>query len=107
MDSPELIWTHAMRTQRLQPQLAAHLGDLAQRLAQRNGCVYEYTPLPPLSYPELAREMWCHRYYLRNLCDETRFRDWPLVDQVPFLQVRRAGKLMSCSYARQPAVFEL
>lgn len=40
-----------------------------------------------MTYPELAEEMWCHRYYLRNLCDEDRFPNWPIVDHVPFLQV--------------------
>ena len=33
-------------------------------------------------------QVWCHRYYLRNLCDEERFPDWPIVDHVPFLQAR-------------------
>ncbi len=41
-----------------------------------------------VGYPELAEELWCHRYYLRNLCDTARFPDWPLVDHVPFLQAR-------------------
>lgn len=86
-DTPELIWTHAMRSQRLMPQLLQHLGDLALRLRQRNATTYDYTPLPPLVYPELSQEIWCHRYYLRNLCDETRFSNWPIVDHVPLLQV--------------------
>lgn len=30
--------------------------------------------------------MWCHRYYLRNLCDEIRFPNWPIVEHVEFLQ---------------------
>jgi hypothetical protein len=30
--------------------------------------------------------MWCHRYYLRNLCDD-RFADWPIVEHIPLLQV--------------------
>jgi hypothetical protein len=40
-------------------------------------------------------QVWCHRYYLRNLCDEERFPDWPIVDHVPFLQVRIIG-VSSC-----------
>ncbi len=39
-----------------------HLGDFPYRLAQNNHLVYEYTPLPPLAYPELASEMYCHRW---------------------------------------------
>ena len=65
-----------------------HLGNFPRKLAQNVHAVYEYTPMPPVGYPELENEIWCHRYYLRNLCDEERFPDWPIVDHVPFLQVR-------------------
>jgi hypothetical protein len=51
--------------------------------------VYEYTPPPPLAWPELADEIWCHRYYLANLCDEERFRGWPVVEHIPLLQVHK------------------
>ncbi|EPS67180.1 hypothetical protein M569_07596, partial [Genlisea aurea] len=37
-------------------------------------------------YPELKNEMWCHRYDLRNLCDEIKFPNWPIVEHVEFLQ---------------------
>lgn len=42
--------------------------------------------MPPVTYTELRDEMWCHRYYLRNLCDEIRFPNWPIVEHVEFLQ---------------------
>lgn len=42
--------------------------------------------MPPVTYPELKDEMWCHRYYLRNLCDEIQFPNWPIVEHVEFLQ---------------------
>ena len=86
-DTPELVWTHRMRAQRLVPQMHQHLGELSQRLGQHCHKVWEYVACPPMKYPELAEEMWCHRYYLRNLCDEDRFPDWPIVDHVLFLQV--------------------
>ncbi|CAI5970939.1 unnamed protein product [Closterium sp. NIES-65] len=85
-DSPELIWTHAMRGSVLIPQILSHLGDFPQRLSQFSRALYDHTPMPPISYPELKDEMWCHRYYLRNLCDEIRFPDWPIVEHVEFLQ---------------------
>ncbi|GIL47629.1 hypothetical protein Vafri_4396, partial [Volvox africanus] len=85
-DNPELIWTHAMRRGRLLPALSSHLGDLPLRLAQRCGTLWDYSPLPPLSYPELEGELYCHRYYLRHLADTVRFPSWPLVDHVPLLQ---------------------
>ena len=75
-----------MRGQRLVPQMLRHLGDLPRRLTQHCTAVYDYTPCPPVGYPEIAEELWCHRYYLRHLCDEARFSEWPLVEQVPLLQ---------------------
>ncbi|CAD7701733.1 unnamed protein product, partial [Ostreobium quekettii] len=85
-DTPELVWTHRMRRNRLVPQMLHHLGMFPYRLWEHTHSVYEYTPLPPVGYPELTDEIWCHRYYLRNLCDEVRFRDWVVVDHVPLLQ---------------------
>lgn len=34
----------------------------------------------------LSNQLFRHRYYLRNLCDESRFPDWPIVEHVEFLQ---------------------
>ncbi|KAM4133042.1 hypothetical protein ACJW30_01G298400 [Castanea mollissima] len=85
-DTPEIIWTHKMRAENLIRQVLQHLGDFPQKLSQHCHSLYEYAPMPPVTYPELRDEMWCHRYYLRNLCDEIRFRDWPIVEHVEFLQ---------------------
>ena len=93
-DTPELVWTHLMRAQRLVPQMHQHLGELSQRLGQHCHKVWEYVACPPMKYPELAEEMWCHRYYLRNLCDEDRFPNWPIVDHVLFLQVTLKSNVM-------------
>lgn len=71
----------------LTAQMLQHLGEFPARLAEHGHAVYEYTPCPPITYPELESELWCHRYYLRNLCDTQRFPDWPIADHVPFLQV--------------------
>ncbi|XP_024523013.1 dnaJ homolog subfamily C GRV2 isoform X1 [Selaginella moellendorffii] len=85
-DTPEIIWTHKMRGERLIDQTLKHLGEFPAKLSQFSHCLYEYAPMPPVTYPELQDEMWCHRYYLRNLCDEIRFPDWPIVEHVEFLQ---------------------
>lgn len=85
-DTPEIIWTHKMRGERLIDQVFKHLGDFPQKLPQHCHALYEYAPMPPVTYPELQDEMWCHRYYLRNLCDQIRFPDWPIVEHVEFLQ---------------------
>ncbi|PON73364.1 Coatomer beta subunit [Parasponia andersonii] len=85
-DTPEIIWTHKMRAENLIRQVLQHLGDFPQKLSQHCHTLYEYAPMPPVTYPELRDEMWCHRYYLRNLCDEIRFPNWPIVEHVEFLQ---------------------
>ncbi|KAK9903732.1 hypothetical protein M0R45_001012 [Rubus argutus] len=79
-DTPEIIWTHKMRAENLIRQVLQHLGDFPQKLSQHCHFLYEYAPMPPVTYPELRDEMWCHRYYLRNLCDEIRFPNWPIVE---------------------------
>ncbi|XP_073289713.1 dnaJ homolog subfamily C GRV2-like isoform X2 [Primulina huaijiensis] len=85
-DTPEIIWTHKMRAENLVRQVLQHLGDFPQKLPQHCHSLYDYAPMPPVTYPELKDEMWCHRYYLRNLCDEIRFPNWPIVEHVEFLQ---------------------
>ncbi|WIA10346.1 hypothetical protein OEZ85_010538 [Tetradesmus obliquus] len=98
--TPEIIWTAGMRQQRLIPAMLQHLGDFPHRLAQHCHAVYEYTPPPPLAWPELADEIWCHRYYLGNLCDEERFRGWPVVEHIPLLQALM--EQWRAELARQP-----
>ncbi|KAL2223763.1 UNVERIFIED_CONTAM: DnaJ subfamily C GRV2, partial [Sesamum indicum] len=85
-DTPDIIWTHKMRAENLIRQVLQHLGDFPQKLSQHCHSLYDYAPMPPVTYPELKDEMWCHRYYLRNLCDEIRFPNWPIVEHVEFLQ---------------------
>ncbi|GKV06523.1 hypothetical protein SLEP1_g18407 [Rubroshorea leprosula] len=85
-DTPEIIWTHKMRGENLIRQVLQHLGDFPQKLSQHCHSLYDYAPMPPVTYPELRDEMWCHRYYLRNLCDEIRFPNWLIVEHVEFLQ---------------------
>eukprot|EP00898_Chlorokybus_atmophyticus_P007654 jgi/Chlat1/7890/Chrsp66S00581 len=85
-DNPELIWNHKMRFERLIKQVQLHLSDFPHKLPQHTHALYDYAPMPPVTYTELAEEMWCHRYYLRNLCDEQRFANWQIVDHVPLLQ---------------------
>ncbi|KAF8069423.1 GRV2 [Scenedesmus sp. PABB004] len=99
-DTPEVVWTAAMRQQRLIPAMLQHLGDFPHRLSQHCHAVYEYTPPPPLAWPELGDEVWCHRYYLRNLCDEERFAGWPIVDHIPLLQALM--EQWRAELARQP-----
>jgi DnaJ family protein C protein 13 len=38
--------------------------------------------MPGVSYKRLEKEIFCHNYYLNNLCDERRFPDWPIAEPV-------------------------
>ena len=61
-DTPEVIWTHRMRIERLVTQMSRHIGDFPRRLKEKWSSIYEFTPCPPVGYPELEGEIWCHRY---------------------------------------------
>ncbi|XLS79785.1 hypothetical protein HN51_064010 [Arachis hypogaea] len=61
--TPEIIWTHKMRAENLIRQVLQHLGDFPQKLSQYCHVLYDYAPMPPVTYPELRDEMWCHHYY--------------------------------------------
>jgi hypothetical protein len=80
-DTPEVIWTFEMRKHLIE-MIRQHLGDLPLRLFQHNTMEYEYCPVPGVAYSRLAKEMFCHNYYLNNLCDEERFPNWPIKEPV-------------------------
>ncbi|GKY91883.1 hypothetical protein MPSEU_000159900 [Mayamaea pseudoterrestris] len=77
VDTPEVIWSHDMRMHLIE-MVRQHLGDFPLRLYQTNTAEYEYCPMPGIAYERLKNEMFCHNYYLSNLCDEARFPDWPI-----------------------------
>jgi DnaJ family protein C protein 13 len=52
-ETPELVWTAGMRGQRLVPQMLRHLGDFPGRLRESCHALYDYTPCPPVGYPEI------------------------------------------------------
>ena len=80
-DTPEVIWTFDMR-KHLVEMIRQHLGDFPLRLFQNNSTEYEYCPMPGVAYKRLEKEIFCHNYYLHNLCDEVRFPDWPISEPV-------------------------
>ena len=81
VDSPEVIWTTEMRKHLIE-MVHQHLGDFRLRLFQNTTLEYGYCPIPGVSYSRLKNEVFCHNYYLSNLCDENRFPDWPIADPV-------------------------
>ncbi|KAI2510862.1 protein of unknown function (DUF4339) [Fragilaria crotonensis] len=80
-DTPEVIWNFEMRKHMVE-MVRQHLGDFPQRLWQNTTTEYEYCPIPGIAYKRLEREIFCHNYYLHNLCDEIRFPDWPIAEPV-------------------------
>ncbi|KRX18566.1 DnaJ -like protein subfamily C member 13 [Trichinella nelsoni] len=64
-------------------KIAAHVCDFTVRLPSNVKALYHYCPLPKINYAQLENEMFCHIYYLRNLCDRDRFPNWTIVE---FLQ---------------------
>lgn len=72
MDAPEVIWSFDMR-KHLVNMIRQHLGDFLDRLQQNTTAEFEYIPVPGVSYKRLHKEIFCHNYYLHNLCDESRF----------------------------------
>lgn len=81
LDTPEVIWNPEMR-RHLVAMVLQHLGDFPLSLKQNMQARYEYCPIPGVAYASLAREVFCHNYYLRNLCDTKRFPKWPITDPV-------------------------
>ena len=68
-DTPEAIWNTEMRTFMIQ-KIAYHLADFTPRLKSNVRALYQYCPIPMISYPRLEAELFCDIYYLRNLCND-------------------------------------
>lgn len=82
VDTPEVIWNQESMRKHLQQEILLHLNDLPQKLQQNTTHVYydEYCPIPKIRYKELEKQndIFCHNYYLFNLCDEKRFPNHPV-----------------------------
>ncbi|KAF8365950.1 rme-8 [Pristionchus pacificus] len=84
-DNPEIIWNTEMRRHLIE-RIALHVSDFTGRLTSNVKALYQYCPIPMIDYPELDHELFCHVYYLRHLCDKSRFPNWPIRDPIPFLR---------------------
>ena len=84
-DTPEVIWNSKLRMHMVE-NIEQHLGDFAGRLRQYNLAEYEFCPIPTIRFPSLDKDPYVHEYYLRNLCDETRFQDWPIGEPLVLLR---------------------
>ena len=59
-------------------KIAVHIADFSPRLTSNIRALYQYVPIPAISYPQLEDELFCNIYYLRHFCDEQNFPDWPV-----------------------------
>ncbi|KAK3742179.1 hypothetical protein QZH41_012074 [Actinostola sp. cb2023] len=84
-DSPEAIWNGEMRRMMIE-KIAAHLADFSPRLCSNTRALYQYCPIPVISYPQLEDELFCNIYYLRHLCNTEKFPDWPIKDPIRLLK---------------------
>uniref|UniRef100_A0A3B3WFR4 J domain-containing protein n=1 Tax=Poecilia mexicana TaxID=48701 RepID=A0A3B3WFR4_9TELE len=84
-DTPEAIWSSEMRRMMIE-KIAAHIADFSPRLQSNTRALYQYCPIPVISFPQLDNELFCNIYYLRHLCDTTRFPNWPIRDAVKLLK---------------------
>ncbi|XP_035660587.1 dnaJ homolog subfamily C member 13-like isoform X3 [Branchiostoma floridae] len=84
-DTPEAIWSSEMRRMMIE-KIAAHIADFSPRLQSNTRALYQYCPIPHISYPPLENELFCNIYYLRNLCNTTKFPDWPIKEPVKLLK---------------------
>ena len=86
-NTPEVIWKYSMRTH-LVKMVDQHVGNVHARLVQNTATRFdlEFGPIPDVRFAELDNELWCENYYLGNLCDETRFPDWPIRDPIALLK---------------------
>ena len=64
-------------------KIAYHLADYTPRLKSNVRALYQYCPIPLVSYPALECELFCDIYYLRNLCDTAKVMD--LYENTAFL----------------------
>lgn len=67
-------------------KIAAHIADFSPRLRSHTMARYHYIAIPAIRYPQLERELFCNIFYLRHLCDTTKFPDWPIPNPVKLLK---------------------
>lgn len=84
-DNPEVIWTPEHRTHVVN-MVNNHLGDFPGKIRQFTLSQYDYIPIPKVKYPDLDKELYCEEYYLKNLCDEIKFPNWPIRDPLQLLR---------------------
>lgn len=83
-ENPEIIWSTEMRSFMIS-KIAAHVFEFTTHLLNNSHTVYQYCPIEKVEYLALKNELFCYEYYLRHLCDTSRFSHWKIRDPVRFL----------------------
>ena len=75
------------------------------RLCEHTTEKYDYCPFSGIPYENLRRELFCHNYYLNNLCDEVRFPEWPIEEPFEVFRscLQKWNEIISC---RQDEILE-
>eukprot|EP00760_Papus_ankaliazontas_P015986 PhM_4_TR16749/c0_g1_i2/m.79485/K09533/DNAJC13; DnaJ homolog subfamily C member 13 len=85
-DTPEVIWSAKMR-RHLVNKLAVHVAEFSPRLRSNTKAIYQFCPMvPPVEYEELQNELFVNMFYLRHLCDEIKFPEWPISNPISLLR---------------------
>ncbi|KNC81866.1 hypothetical protein SARC_05839 [Sphaeroforma arctica JP610] len=84
-DTPEVIWNRSMR-RTLINRISLHLSEYSPRLKSNAQAPYQHCPIASIQYSELQSELFCGRYYLRNLCNMDKYKDWPIDNHVELLR---------------------
>ena len=80
-----LSFSTQLRNSTIPSTLLYSTGEDEDEIANQS-FVYCYDPVPPIHYPQLSEEMYCCGYYLRNLCNATKFPSWEIHDPVGLLR---------------------
>eukprot|EP01134_Creolimax_fragrantissima_P008258 CFRG8258T1 len=84
-DTPEVIWNRNMR-RTLINRISLHLSEYSPRLKSNTQAPYQHCPIASIQYSELQNELFCGRYYLRNLCNMSKYKDWPIDNHIELLR---------------------
>jgi hypothetical protein len=84
-DTPEVIWNAELRRHVVE-MIDLHIGNFAAKLRQFTLARYEYCPIAKIHFSSLDKEIYVHEYYLKNLCNESRFPDWPIGEPLVLLR---------------------
>ncbi|AAZ11909.1 endosomal trafficking protein RME-8, putative [Trypanosoma brucei brucei TREU927] len=99
-ETPEAIWNNNMRRY-LMEKIAGHIADFTPRLFSNIRAIYQYCPIVGIVYEQLKRELFCSQYYLRHLCDELRYPNWPIADPISLL--REVLIAWQCELEKKPS----